>query len=379
MEGSQVASRGIIDAATRAKIDSRIISVEDGINDGNQRNWTIIHSKINPRFFLSIFWAIDDLLSSTNIASLAKFSDSDLIHVLNITKEAYVTAHSLMRVKKPLLMHFFHSPHNLSDDVFLVRKIAMRAGMYGHLLGNHVLTTTIEMFRFFTSTLKVDSQYVHYAPYPVDTNRFQPIHNRDNLRINHNLPIDRPIIAFVGSLQPERGIFVLMKAFQHVSKAFPKALLLISHPQRRGENIYEKALFDLIRSLSLEKNVLVKGPSSNVEEIYNLADAVVLPLVRPYWVDPPLVLLEAMSSGSAVVTTPVCGIIETVCNREDILLAKPNNAISLSEAILELLHNPDEASKIGQQARQKIVQKYSYDAVGKNLLKVYNSVLNEKN
>jgi len=375
-----VASRKIIEAATRAGINSQVLTIEsDAGAIKNHKNWIAVSSKIKSQFLPSAFLTADDWLASVNILSRLNFSNNNLIHILNVTKEAYVIAHSLLRVKKPLLVHFFHSQHVLADDVFLMRNIALRAGLFGRVLDNHILTTTLSMSRFLVNTLGIDQGRVHYAPYPIDTDKFKPLRDIHGLREKHRLPSDHPIVAYVGSLQPARGLSVLVKAFQHVINRLPRALLLVSHPQRCEEVIYEKSLGELVRNLKIGNNVIIRGASSNIEEIYNLSDVLVLPLVRPYWVDPPLVLLEAMSSGSAVIATPVGAIGDVLSDQKNALLARFGDPLDLAEAIIQLLQNPRKSRKLGENARETVVQNYSYEVVGKNLSKIYQLVLDCQN
>jgi glycosyltransferase involved in cell wall biosynthesis len=380
IEGYHVASSRIIEAAARAGMNTQVITIEKNAKKiKHTKNWTVINSTINSRFLPSILLAIDDLLTSVSMASHVGFSDCNLVHVLNLTKETYVIIHSLLRIKKPLLVHFYHSPYVLADDVFFIRNLALRSGLYGRVLDNHVLTVNYSMYKFFIEKLHVDPERVHYAPYPVDTKVFKPLNDKEELRKKHHLPLDRFIVAYVGSLQPARGISNLVNSFRFVSDRFSEALLFISHPQRTEEKIYKKYLYEQIQNLRLGKNVIIRGPIPRIEEIYNLADVVVLPLIRPYWVDPPLVLLEAMSSDCAVITTPVGAINEVIQNYKNAILTKPRDPLILAEAITDLLENPRKLRKIAHEARNTIVQKYSYEVVGRILSKIYKFVLDHSN
>jgi len=380
IEGHHVASKRIIEAAASAGIDTNVVTIESGTRcAGAPKNYIIVNSKINPRvdiwFFQSLFSAMDDLLMSANSASWVKSSDCNLIHVLNVNKEAYLIAHNLLRVKKPLLFHFYHSSKVLSDDIFLIRNFALRIGLYGRILNNHVLTINLSLYKFLIKKLGVNHERVHYAPYPVDINKFKPLEDKEALREKYALSQDRPIVVYVGSLDPVRGIFDLIKALKYASIQFPNLMLYISHPNREGEGPYKKYLKEIIRNLKLQSNVLLIGPSAHVEEIFNLADAVVLPFIRPYWMDPPLVLLEAMSCGAAVVATTVGALSEVIRKHENGILTKPNDPMILAKAIIELINNPEEAYKIGRRARETIVEKYSFKNVVNRILKIYKFVL----
>jgi glycosyltransferase involved in cell wall biosynthesis len=131
----------------------------------------------------------------------------------------------------------------------------------------------------------------------------------------------------------------------------------------------------MIKDLGLNENLLFTGPSSNVEELYNMADVVVLPFERPYWLEPPLVLLEAMSCGVPVVSTNVGAINELIKNGENGLLTSPNDPTDLAESISKLIGNRDFSEKVAKNACGTIVQSYSYEVIGKKLSDLYYNIV----
>ena len=379
-EGYHVVSRRTIEATTNAGIKNQVITIESTAKSvKNNVNWTAVNSKVSSRFLPAIFSPIDDLLTSVDIASRVRLSNCNLIHVLNVTKEAYAIVHNLLRVKKPLLVHFYHSPSVLADDIFLMRNIAFKAGLHGRLLSSHILTANSSMYKFFIEKLRVNPERVHLAPFPIDTNVFKPLNERKRLRAKHNLPFHRFIVGYVGSLQPARGVADLVAAFRFISAKFPEALLLICHPQRKEERNFENQIREQIRNCRLDEKVIIQGLSSEINEIYNSVDILVLPLTRPYWVDPPIVLLEAMSSGSPVITTPVGAICDVVRDHENAIFTEPQNPVNLAQAIIELLQDQPKARRIARKARKTIVEKYAYEPVAKNLSEIYNFVLSHSN
>jgi len=379
IEGNHVASRRIIAAAEEAGIKSYVLTVETEKGLRAPRNWEVVNSRTAPSSDLlgpRTLLALDDLLTSISLSVKAKSSDCQLIHVLNISKEAYVTAHNLMHVNKPLLVHFFHSQYTLNDDVFMIRNLAMRAGLYGRSKKNYILTTNRSLQRFLINELGAHPENVHFAPYPINTDLFKPLESREDLREKYGLPEDKLIIAYVGSLSPARGLTDLIKAFPKILSHIPEALLYVSYPRREGEKEHERRVHSLSGDLSRRGKIVLDGPSGNVQEIYSFADIVALPFVRPYWVDPPLILLEAMSSGAVLVSTPIGAMAEVLRDHENAYVAKAGDPSALADKIIEALDNPGESEKIAQRARETIVHTYSYGVVGERLLRIYDSILN---
>lgn len=376
IEGHHVASKRIIESAIHAGINVYVDTIESyaKINKIPQ-NWSIEYLK-NSRTCagLPFFSFIDEFRALLKVSSKLKASNCNLIHVLNVTKETYLFSHELMRVKKPVLFHLYHSPYVLNDDFFYIRKLALKAGIYGRLLDNYVLTINDAMRKFLIENLGIDSSRVQFVPYPIDTDRFKPINSKRDLREKYGLPLDSPIVTYVGSLHSARGLSLLMRSFCKTLSHFPQLKLFISHPNHKNSQAYQKAL-RLIHDLNIEKNVYFTGPKSRIEEIYNLADIAVLPFQRPYWIDPPLVLLEAMSCGCPVITTPVGSIRDIITHNENAILVEPGDCDNLARGMIELLENPNKAVGIAEKGRKTIVENYSYEKVGKELVKFYNFIL----
>ena len=59
-----------------------------------------------------------------------------------------------------------------------------------------------------------------------------------------------------------------------------------------------KSVIKKLQKDNLINDYYIKGPYKKIEDIYNLSDMVVLPFKRPYWFDPPLTILEAISNSN---------------------------------------------------------------------------------
>jgi glycosyltransferase involved in cell wall biosynthesis len=106
----------------------------------------------------------------------------------------------------------------------------------------------------------------------------------------------------------------------------------------------------------------------SLADLYAAADVFVLPsLFEPC----PLVLLEAMACGNAIVATNVGGIPELIHNRKNGLLVQPANPHALADAISELLSDEKLAKKLAKNARMLAVKKFSWDRTAKNVEQFY--------
>jgi glycosyltransferase involved in cell wall biosynthesis len=86
----------------------------------------------------------------------------------------------------------------------------------------------------------------------------------------------------------------------------------------------------------------------------------------------PVVLLEAMTAGLAIITTRGTGCAEVV--GDTAILVEPKNSSQIRDKIVNLLNNPHLREDYGQRARARLVDKFSWEAVGDQYDDLYKSV-----
>jgi glycosyltransferase involved in cell wall biosynthesis len=137
------------------------------------------------------------------------------------------------------------------------------------------------------------------VPNGVDRERFHPPANQMELRASLGLPGDRPIIAYVGRLVEEKGIFTLVQAAAVLRERGMKFHLILvgSAPQGQFE-----ALASLAAKLGLDRdNFSLRTATNRPESIYAAADAVVVP---SEWAEPfGLAAIEAMACGAVTIVS----------------------------------------------------------------------------
>ncbi|HMB95257.1 MAG TPA: glycosyltransferase family 4 protein, partial [Tepidisphaeraceae bacterium] len=195
--------------------------------------------------------------------------------------------------------------------------------------------------------------------FPAHADRVHTIYNAvDTARFSVSTERHHPKrILSTARLSPEKGIHVLVQAFNLVHEKAPDVELRLngvehlqplsyykklSHdPNLDGlEKYYEGSYSEQLRNLltpSAASKVIFAGEVdySQMSGEYSQSDIFVHPSV---WNDPsPLVLGEAMSAGVPVVATRVGGQPEIVSHGESGLLVPPNNPQALAGALLMLI------------------------------------------
>jgi len=154
-------------------------------------------------------------------------------------------------------------------------------------------------------------------------------------------------VLYAGRLVREKGLFELLEAMAQVVQQ-EECVLLIA-----GEGPSEGDLQRLTADLELRDHVTFLGflGQEELEAVYAQVDMLVLPSHREGF---PTVLLEAMSHGLPLVTTPIRGAVDHLIERENVLFVPPQSPRELAEAIITLARDEPLRRKLGENNLSKV-------------------------
>lgn len=158
------------------------------------------------------------------------------------------------------------------------------------------------------------------------------------------------VVSFVclGRIGQRKGSFDLLNAFAKLPIAKQqKAKLILA-----GDGEVEEAR-RLSRKLGIANHVECLGwlNAESCGQLLETSDVFVLP---SYAEGLPMAILEAMSWGLPVISTPVGGIPEVVISNQHGILVEPGNIPKLTEALQVLLDNEDLRIDLGKSARRQV-------------------------
>jgi glycosyltransferase involved in cell wall biosynthesis len=178
-------------------------------------------------------------------------------------------------------------------------------------------------------------------------------------------------ILFVGRILPHKGIDDLIKALPEGMK-----LEIIGRP-------YSEAYAHDLRSLAAGKRVCFRHECTDDELVraYRESMCIALPSVyRTMYGDetkvPELLgqtLLEGMACGAPALATDVASLPEVVQSGVTGFVVPANNPSALRAKLSWLRENRDAAREMGQAARKRVVERFSWPAVVDRCLKIYNA------
>lgn len=186
---------------------------------------------------------------------------------------------------------------------------------------------------------------------------------RVNLHETFSLPEGAPIVGNVGALDPDKGQRYLIKAAQLVIRKIPNAQFLIV-----GQGVLEETLRQQIKSLNLEKHVVLTGFRSDVLSLQKGFNVFVMSSLSEGLGTS---VIDAMACGRPVVSTNVGGLPELVDPGKTGQLVSPHDPQSLSEAILSILQDKTLQMRYGHAASRRARQLFSADRMIDETVEIY--------
>ena len=177
----------------------------------------------------------------------------------------------------------------------------------------------------------------------------------------------RKICIALGSLRPEKGFDLLLRAFAVTAGRHPEWDLLIL-----GEGGLRPELEDLGRKLGLAGRFTLAGNVTEPEGYLNRADLFVLPSRLEGF---PMALCEAMACGLPVIAADCAtGPREIIRPGIDGLLVPPEDVAALERALDALMDDPDRRQRLGRRAAE-LPQRFSLEEVAGRYEKLLNEVI----
>jgi D-inositol-3-phosphate glycosyltransferase len=225
--------------------------------------------------------------------------------------------------------------------------------------------------------LEADDLLAHYGADPgalcvsppgVDHSRFGP-GPADQARRRLGLSAG-PLVAYVGRIQPLKGVDVALEAFAEVRSVLDDAtLLVVGGPSGiRGERelkmLYTRAAE--IGSVVFSDAV----PHRTLADVYRAADVVHVPSRSESF---GLVAVEAQACGTPVVASRVGGLIFSVDDGSSGLLVDGWDSSRHATALLEILTDHSRASLMSKQALEW-AERFSWENTVERFLELYRGV-----
>ena len=199
--------------------------------------------------------------------------------------------------------------------------------------------------------------------------RFSP--GVDALSISLGIPHGAPVVGFVGRLTRDKGVPVLIEAFDHILADLPDAWLLLVG----WYDLSEDALTPEQRArIERHPRIVRTGFVADTAPYYRSMDIMVLPTWREGF---PNVALEAAATGIPVITTLATGARDAVVPGWTGLLVPTGNPEAVATSAVRLLSDRGLRNSMGLAARRWVTELFVDSRVLDHTVALYYEALRD--
>jgi spore coat protein SA len=202
----------------------------------------------------------------------------------------------------------------------------------------------------------------------VDVSRFNSPSKAQKMKSKRRYDLGRSFtILFVGRIIPRKGVPVLIKAAQKISKKIPRTKLIIVGKGKKG---YVQRLKSQAKRMHVATKFMGKIGHGKIHHVYRMADCFVCPSQKHEAFG--LVNVEAMASGVPVVASNIGGIKEIVKhNKNGFLIKRYHSSDAFAEYIKKIAADRSLGRRLGKQGRATVLRKFSWANTAAKLNRIY--------
>jgi len=257
-------------------------------------------------------------------------------------------------------------------------KIVRLVEGYTMKIADTVIALNKTMQKALTEKAKVDPRKMVIVPNGVDTEFFRPGLKNEQILSEYGLE-EQGYILFVGRVSPEKGVHILLRAFKQIVNDIPKDFkLVVVGPLASAFNSaqpssYAKAMMNYAKEKLGERVVFTGAIDRNsLRILYSNAYCFILPSLAEAF---PMVLLEAMASGTPPIGSTAGGIPDIIVDGVNGLLFRKRDWRDLANKLLILIQDRGFRDKLSHNARKCAEENFSWGTVAVRIKEVYSSII----
>jgi glycosyltransferase involved in cell wall biosynthesis len=198
----------------------------------------------------------------------------------------------------------------------------------------------------------------------IDLDEFRPRREqRAAVRQKLALPADAFIVAGIGRLSYQKNFSLFIDVAAAVLAQRPNAYFVIA-----GTGPEERQLRDRAMRLGIDQRLRFLGYVSDMLSLYPAVDAL---LLTSRYEGLPITILEAMATGTTIVSSNLDGVAEIMRDGEDGALVGASDVDGFARQLCELMDRPDIAARRAAAALNKVQTGFSAQSVARAVENVY--------
>jgi glycosyltransferase involved in cell wall biosynthesis len=298
----------------------------------------------------------------------------DVVHIHGFsTKNVIVTAAARM-FHRPVVLSLHTAEH---DEAPTIRQHSPMA-WWAFTRADLYLSVSPRLIDAYLSA-GLPANRIRLVPNGIDMQRFRPAtpSERVELRRRLELPVDRPIVVFVGFLSQDKQPRTAFDAWMnlHNRHGIDATLLFVGATKSAYFEVDENLAARMQQDADVAgrgDRLLFTGMTHEVQDYVRAADVFILPSRREGL---PVALLEAMACGLPCVASRLPGSTDVIITDGDNgLLVPVGDSEALADAVASVLQDTTCRSALGTRARQTVAERFSNTDVAGLWLDAYRTV-----
>lgn len=192
------------------------------------------------------------------------------------------------------------------------------------------------------------------------------LHTRPAKLETFAVPQGRRTILFVGRLDRQKGVDILLDAMPAVCEALPEVDLLIVGDGPERDHLHTLAT----RLAKFSGRIHFAGWQADIPEIMKASEVVVLP---SRWEGMPNVLLESMAAGLPVVAAATHGVRQLLGSHTEQQMFSLEDTRELSARLIAILQDPNLQSRLGHANQVRAAQEFSLRSMIRQYEQLYSA------
>ena len=285
------------------------------------------------------------------VKKILKDFDPDIIHIQMCMWIGQATMRYGNKMGIPIVSTVHAIPENLMDNIKMLAPLArpinyMLRG-YGstfYAKSDYLTIPTQAAIHMLKANDRVDNIPVEPVSNGIDLSSYKPGKPSRELYKKFDIPTGVPIVTYLGRIDAEKHINVLLKAFVQVLKKHKKAHLLVV-----GFGTEETNLKELAYALGIMDHCTFTGKVSeedkialhHIGDVYSMTSPAELQCIS---------MMEAMASGKPVVAVDAGALKELCQNNRNGFLCEKDNDKEIADSINRLLSDKKLRDKMGKES-----------------------------
>ena len=265
----------------------------------------------------------------------------DVIHIQMLLMIGQAVMKYGNKLGIPIVSTNHAMPENLMDNLKLLAPVARpinymlkRYATRFHSKADYVTLPTMAAIEMFGSTVEKVTSPIEAVSNGIDLSRFTVSAPSKEIIEKFKLPTDVPIITYIGRVDAEKHLSVLIEAFIAVIAKAKSHLLIV------GDGTDIENLRELVDDADMADNITFTGRVSDEEivELHKVGTVYCMPSPAELQ---SIATLEAMASGQPIVAVDAGALRELCQNERNGYLCKQDNDKEIAKKLLKIITDPD--------------------------------------